>query len=1562
MALPRLLGCLLAVLSFASRAQVPSVLSLDLQAVQAPKAGAPAVPVASVEAGSVFLLNLNYTVIAGDDGVETAHIEIDLPDGLGVTGQPSYGALAGWTGACVQNGAWYGTNPARQSYWKWRCQFANPLLARRGEIISGQVQIPMKVRRWVPTGRDGAQVAFSASFAGAGSAAVEGTGAVGVTAKQAIATGLGYTSVANWEINPVTGESGASFIFNAYATNDGTANLEGGSIDRVRFPRSVWVKTVAQAYWIHDAASVTTSLGPLSPTNWSVTNWTQGDDGGTDRSIFISTSKTFAHFNTETGDAVWTDYDVYSHAAAQVTFWIPCSALPDFQATVAGRTFAMTVEGVEAKADGTLVPVLVKSTTSPDVRAGILSQRCGGGPGDFSKTVGGARWWEGGYGAWTVSLGSPLPPVQQVDDVVISDYVRQDGQRFSYMGPAESSRGLLSTNSNFLVSAGGSFEVYYCNFPGVAGHLAGQRFLDQLAAQGSGRSPVVPVGPDDTACSTEIRDFDPTLFTRRPATSVNPQDHVSHVVLYAAHWGRNAVPGGDPGRLPEPVKFQLGTSLPLPFACDPATDQGLAHDEIWVETPADPLYATPKAVAATTNVACGAFITPSSRVAFPADTAVENTVPVGNTFQKGQAFWYDVTLRPTTAVPAYNPQFTATLAPGLAYVPGSTHFDLNTTKGAEALTGQGFTAAGQHAEPVVTTLNGSQVLTWTPETQSGALLNDSFVYWQVKPDPIPDPLTGKTTWWWAYPNTAGYWLRFQVQSDPAYPFLDGAKVSTCLTATESNATHAAMLGKQTSCADAYVLAPAEMKASVVPLAECAQPGGGPGRFLVTARNTGGTVLTNFRVTAPLPAGTRLAVCDLEASAGAAVTYLTATGYGACPADLSTVTGVRVTIASLPPNTAPLTFKLPVAVSGWEPVTEHVTLECATLAPITSGEADQPLVPGANCCTPDCSGRQCGPDGCGGTCGAWGGTCAGAAAPGACQVAAACSAEGQCVHASQPQGVSCDDGRACTSGDACDGDGACRGADDLVLSCVPAVVDAPDSCAAEVTPLALLTNACTSAPAGTVACATAAVDAQAPAATAACLGGTPQQACLASVALRDVTPPRFSSCPAADTVVEVLADAACAGEARARDVVEVFENCSPGQVSMQCGSAVLGPAELSPVAFTLTCSAPTDAAGNTDASASCPVRFAFRDATPPQLTCPAPLTLELGSACTQTTAVAARASDNCDASVEVACEQVTLAAGQSGTVVCRATDAAGNEASCEVAVAAVGGAAPALALGILEGASAAGGTCNDSPVALPFSWSGVCSGAPLPRFAAQLQLADGSVRALQVKLDPAGADGVVRGRALLDPAGLVGTFRVSLTATDAAGAVTLQAATVAFTTCFCTFTQGGWGTTCKGGNPGCIRDAGFAAAFPSGLQLGNASTHLRFSTSGAVDAFLPAGGTAGALQPGKSLLNPKSSSAGVLAGQLAAANLSLRYDSAGLLKGKAEKAVPLGSLVVAAGKFAGTSVAALVELGNAAIAGDPTALATRGATLVDLNAALTAVNEGFDNCSRSTGFLVRPGPR
>ena len=80
--------------------------------------------------------------------------------------------------------------------------------------------------------------------------------------------------------------------------------------------------------------------------------------------------------------------------------------------------------------------------------------------------------------------------------------------------------------------------------------------------------------------------------------------------------------------------------------------------------------------------------------------------------------------------------------------------------------------------------------------------------------------------------------------------------------------------------------------------------------------------------------------------------------------------------------------------------------------------------------------------------------------------------------------------------------------------------------------------------------------------------------------------------------------------------------------------------------------------------------------------------------------------------------------------------------------------------------------------------------------------------------------------------------------------TLNAQTVTDNCSFTTYTQGGYGSTPQGNNPGTIVERLFPTAFPSGLTIGGGCTGaetLRLTSAAAVRAFLPSGSTARALE-------------------------------------------------------------------------------------------------------------------
>ncbi len=170
--------------------------------------------------------------------------------------------------------------------------------------------------------------------------------------------------------------------------------------------------------------------------------------------------------------------------------------------------------------------------------------------------------------------------------------------------------------------------------------------------------------------------------------------------------------------------------------------------------------------------------------------------------------------------------------------------------------------------------------------------------------------------------------------------------------------------------------------------------------------------------------------------------------------------------------------------------------------------------------------------------------------------------------------------------------------------------------------------------------------------------------------------------------------------------------------------------------------------------------------------------------------------------------------------------------------------------------------------------------------------------------------------------------------------------------FCSFTQGGWSAPCSGSNPGCRRDAGFATAFPTGLRLGDPSgpdgptsgwTAL-FNSATAIDAFLPAGDRPAPLDADH--VDPLSTAAGNLAGQLVAAHLNL---------GIAGLPADLEFVACVDESLEGLTVGEIVDLADLVVSGQ---IVPDGPSPSDLTTALTALNENFDNCKVNRGCLGR----
>lgn len=174
--------------------------------------------------------------------------------------------------------------------------------------------------------------------------------------------------------------------------------------------------------------------------------------------------------------------------------------------------------------------------------------------------------------------------------------------------------------------------------------------------------------------------------------------------------------------------------------------------------------------------------------------------------------------------------------------------------------------------------------------------------------------------------------------------------------------------------------------------------------------------------------------------------------------------------------------------------------------------------------------------------------------------------------------------------------------------------------------------------------------------------------------------------------------------------------------------------------------------------------------------------------------------------------------------------------------------------------------------------------------------------------------------------------------------------------FRTQTQGGWGTGCKGVNPGCYRDAHFAAAFPNGLLIGAKDGYsILLTSSSAVEDFLPQGGPASKLT--KNHVDPTTTEAGVLAGQICALSLSVYFDindtdfgaSPVLLKNLIFKDVANEE-----NPFNGMTVEQILAIANTILSG-----LSQPYSYSQINDAVSKINENFVDGLMDGGFLRLP---
>jgi hypothetical protein len=175
--------------------------------------------------------------------------------------------------------------------------------------------------------------------------------------------------------------------------------------------------------------------------------------------------------------------------------------------------------------------------------------------------------------------------------------------------------------------------------------------------------------------------------------------------------------------------------------------------------------------------------------------------------------------------------------------------------------------------------------------------------------------------------------------------------------------------------------------------------------------------------------------------------------------------------------------------------------------------------------------------------------------------------------------------------------------------------------------------------------------------------------------------------------------------------------------------------------------------------------------------------------------------------------------------------------------------------------------------------------------------------------------------------------------------------------------------CNGGNPGCVRNAGFTSVYPLGLRvgcplIGNA---VIFTSSAAVETTLPIGGPASVLTT--SVIDPGSSApGGVLLGQLTAALLNLGFNAAGRL-GACQLATLCVAPSCAVAACRGRTVHDVIAAAQTRLGGNcvPSCAATLPALgtlctvgLSDIVSCLDTINKAFDN-GVSTGKLAACAP-
>jgi hypothetical protein len=167
----------------------------------------------------------------------------------------------------------------------------------------------------------------------------------------------------------------------------------------------------------------------------------------------------------------------------------------------------------------------------------------------------------------------------------------------------------------------------------------------------------------------------------------------------------------------------------------------------------------------------------------------------------------------------------------------------------------------------------------------------------------------------------------------------------------------------------------------------------------------------------------------------------------------------------------------------------------------------------------------------------------------------------------------------------------------------------------------------------------------------------------------------------------------------------------------------------------------------------------------------------------------------------------------------------------------------------------------------------------------------------------------------------------------------------------TYTQGGWGASPAGNNPGTYLHANFQSVFGDYLTVGcyPGKNYVKLTSAQAVTDLLPAGGPGAALT---TVYTDPASLKNVLVGQLVALKLSIGFDYADANFG--QSSVSLGDMIIGSGPFKGNKVVDFLAIGEEVLGG-----CSQDFTAAQIVETATAINENFDNGTTDKGFLTCP---